>query len=302
MRFKFDETTGLVGVDMHDDGQYVRLRLPTIRQWADWTMHAQSIRRRVVQAFDAATADPDGVAPQMRSEEMIVAGPVSALNWEIVRTLAAVELPVTLDDDDPRSLALADMKMTDRLLAFFWECPLAPWDLTTPKADDEEELPTAPKPSKRKGEKEERKIGTDMPSALGALSIIYQALSTIGMGAGYAPPMIDEMEIWQVAVLLGRDGPAEGEDFHGGRMKRRTDGQVSEVAFERDPDQPLFFGPNANPRKAWEWIEAKRARFAAEARRRLAGRKRPGDPDGVAPSTKRRRKRTWRGGDDPREI
>lgn len=280
MKIRVEEDLGLVAVELA--GVPIRLRLPTIRQWADWTIHAQALQRR------AALLEPG----TMRHEELVLAGPVAALNYEMIRTLAAVSLPVELDPGDPRLLELADPGVTKALLACWWECPLAPWAIGGDDTGPDDGVERAPEPTSRRKDDEPdppRKITTDLPSALGALSVIYQALSTIGMGAGFTPPEIDRMEIWQVAVLLGRDSERGGEDDDvlGGKVKRRGDGQEGARTFSRDPDQPTFFGANSNRAAALEWLQRKRAAWRERAERA----REHGGPVRSRPERRRR----WRG-------
>ena len=125
------EATGIAAVSF-DGVTWTRLRRPTIRQWADWTLQLERLQERLHQAWETAIDDP-----AMTVEQVQLAGPTSALNWEMIRTLAAVEWPVELGDDDPRAVLLADLTVTRKLLGFWWECPLAPW----PRSGEPDETP-----------------------------------------------------------------------------------------------------------------------------------------------------------------
>lgn len=262
------EATGIAAVSF-DGTTWVRLRRPTIRQWADWTLQLERLQERIHQAWGSSTADP-----AITVEQVQLAGPTTALNWEMIRTLAAVEWPVELGDDDPRALLLADLSLAKKLLGFWWECPLAPWPRTGASDDTPDEVADAPRAGRARDDgKEKRKITTGLPSALGALSMIYQALGVVGLGSGPTPKMIDDHEVWQIAVMLGRDTDRAELSEHGGMVKMRSDGQEAGRVFERDPDQPRFFGLGANPKAAWEWLQRKRRRMAERARDVVAGRR-----------------------------
>lgn len=285
MNLWFDEDTGRVAIDFGGDPAtgWVRLRRPRLRQWADWSEHAAALARRTASALQ--TAGDEGELAEIH-EAVILAGPQAALNWEMIYTLAGVILPARLPDDHPLQLTLADAKLTERLLSFWWACPLAPWDTGVPA--DEQDLSLAPQTNgrRRSGKDDDRKIGTQLPGTLGVLSVIYQALLTVGMGAGFEPRNVGEWEIWEVAMALGRDGPAGEAMAQGGEMRRRGDGQVDTMGFGRDPDQPRFFGPNADPKKAWDYLMRGR-RVRKQRAERDAAR---GRGETVTPAPRRRRR------------
>ena len=122
--------------------------------------------------------------------------------------------------------------------------------------------------------------------------MIYQALGVVGLGAGPTPKLIDDHEIWQIAVMLGRDTDQAELSEHGGKVTMRSDGQEGGRTFERDPDQPRFFGTGANPKAAWEWLQRKRRRMAERARPEHEW---AGDPKArdVVAGRRPRARRTW---------
>ena len=290
MIVRWDEDSGRASVDLHGDGRWVRLRRPKVRQWADWSDQAEALADRLRMAMRSAESDAEAMRLH---DDIVLAGPQADLNWEMIHTLAAADVgPPRLPADDPLRLVLSDSKVTTQFLTFWWSCPLAPWDLDRPP-EDEALAPAASSDSGRGKDKDAKKIGTQLPGALGHLSVIYQALSVIGMGGGFAPPNIDDWELWQVAVVLGRDGPAGEYMEGGGEVKHRSDGQVDTMGFGRDPDQPRFFGPGADPRRAWDYIKRRRA----ARRRRDEAAQRRGDPtgrDAPPPRHRRRRGGPWR--------
>lgn len=220
MRVRLDTPTGYAYVDLNADGRWIRLRRPTAREWAEWS----DALGRIPMFGDLPVTEVESY------ETSIFASGIVELGWEILTTLTRSPVVRTDDEIGQLRVSLADRVVVTRLLSFWWHHPIAPWGGDRPP----------PPRKKKRGESDDppRKLGTQLLGGLGVLSIFYQALATIGMGAGFTPSMIDEMELWQIATLLGMDW---GDDMDEDGVGRRADGLVDYMSWQRRPDQPYLF-------------------------------------------------------------
>lgn len=222
MLIRVDHRNGRTYVD-HGQGP-VRLRPPTFRQWAEWTMEWET------QADDLADAQVL-VHPDTRAvlyvdgtewEDHPAHPPVAALNREILMSLGAPINPT----DPTWDLTLGDRMLTSQLLTFWRDRPLSPWDPDGIGAAD-------------RGDKNRRVIRSSTPGIRGAMSVVYRALD------GHDPQTIDRLELWQIATLLGRDDPTRSADwddeYHGARTRRNASGNREYMGFRRNPRQRYLF-------------------------------------------------------------
>ena len=220
--------SGQVWVDLYRTQHWVRLRQPTIREWADWLDEGTTILASTIDALAAGDlGELDGLA---------LNGRIARYAWEVLATTATASLDPPAGHQylaEGLPLAIADRDFIPRLLDHWWDKPLAPW----PRYID----PNSPAPPrKRRGKDDPKPITTTLPGGRGVLAVAYKVLGQVGMGAGFTPRQVDEMEIWQIAAWLGQDN-ADDDDTDGD-VTIREDGQYEAMNFTRRPGQAYYFG------------------------------------------------------------
>lgn len=202
----------------------VGLAAPTFRQWAEWSLsweHQAADLAGATILVEEATGRVvwvDGVPWEDHPQHAVVAG----LNRKILLGVGAPLNP----DDDSWDLLLADRGLTAELLRFWRDVPLSPWDPDGVGSAD-------------KGDDKRRIVRSSAPGIRGAMSVLYRALGD------HDPLTIDRLELWQIAILLGRDDPekaAEWDDkYHGARTRRNANGNREYMGFRRHPRQRYLF-------------------------------------------------------------
>lgn len=232
MLVTLDYSDGSVQVDLVGDGPVPLLR-PSLAQWCSW-------QRSLERSLDV-DVDVDAIEHALPGDGQLVAGPVAALNTTILGSL--MTRPVAqVEPDHPLWLALCDRGFTAELLTFWRDFPLSPWV----NAADDGEVQAEGGDAKL--------IQSALPGALGARAVLYRALAP-----DLAPRQVDELELWQIAVLLGRDDVPAGEGGRverlagdplfddglddGGRVQRKGTREVR--SWRRRPGAPFLFSAGA---------------------------------------------------------